>query len=259
VVALYAARRSASYNGVMDLCQEYASSAARVLPAPRGAVPVRPPAPGSSQHCLLLAVDVADFAARGRDEEVQLIIRDTLYRLLTAAFGTCGIAWETCHHEDRGDGVLVVVPLHMPTIVAIDPLVPLLRSGIRRHNRVSSEIARIRLRVAVHVGEVHRDRHGVAGVAVTHLFRLLDASAAREALAAGPGELALIVSGYVYDSVLRPAGDAVDLDAYRPVEVALKETRARAWIQAPVEVVAVTASSGQPAAAAIPPLRAVGR
>ncbi|HEX6470506.1 MAG TPA: hypothetical protein VF069_15520 [Streptosporangiaceae bacterium] len=219
----------------MDLCQECVSSAARALPVPPGVVPVRPPVPGRSQHCLLLAVDVAGFTARGRDDEVQLVIRDALYRLLIAAFCTCGIAWETCHHEDRGDGVLVVVPLHFPTIVVVDALVPRLRAGIRRHNRLSSEIARIRLRVAVHVGEVHRDRYGVAGVAVNHLFRLLDAPAVKETLSAGSGELALIVSDYLYGSVLLPAGEHADLDAYLPVEVALKETRARAWIQAPAQ------------------------
>jgi hypothetical protein len=205
----------------MDPCPEPA--------APPRAILVRPPDPGRSQHCLLFAVDVAGFGRR--DDEVQLNIRTALYRVLIAAFRAGGIAWENCHHEDRGDGVLVIVPLHMPTVVVFDPLLPRLEAGLRRHNRLSCAVAQIRLRVAVHVGEVHRDRHGVAGTAVNHLFRLLDAPAVRAALAASRGELTLIVSHYVYDSVLRHAGARVALTAYRPVDVAVKETRTPAWVQ----------------------------
>lgn len=199
---------------------------------PADAVVIGPPAPGRSQYCLLFGVSVAGFAARGRDDEARLTIRAALYGSLRAAFRTCGIAWDACRHVDRGDGVLVVIPLHLPTVVVIDPLLPLLRAAIQRHNRLSSAIAQIRLCVAVHIGEVHRDQYGVAGVAVDHLFRLLAAPAVKEALTASGGELALIVSGAVYDGVLRPAGGLVDLDTYRPVEVARNGTRARAWVRA---------------------------
>lgn len=208
--------RKPPYNGMMEPLHENATP-----------VPVRPPVPGRSQHCVIFAVDVAGFGWRRRDDEAQLIIRDALYRLLIAAFETSGIAWDSCHHEDRGDGVLVVIPLHMPTSVVVDPLLTYLRAGVRRHNRFSSAVTQIRLRVAVHVGEVHRDRYGVAGVAVTHLFRLLDAPAVKEALTASGDDLALIVSNYLYDSVLAHVGGS----AYGPVEVALKETRTRAWVQ----------------------------
>lgn len=223
----------------MKPCHENASATSRAssiprrVAAPPGAALIRPPDPGRSQHCLLFAVNVADFTRRDGDDEVQLIIRAALYRLLIAAFETCAIRWDNCHHEDRGDGVLVVIPLCMPTVVAVDPLVGLLRAGVRRHNRLSRDIDQVRLRAAVHIGEVHRDQYGVAGVAVNHLLRLLGAPVVNETLTASRSELALIVSAYVYDSVLRQAGEHVDLDTYRPVDVAVAETSARAWIQAP--------------------------
>lgn len=210
-----------------------------------------PPEPGRSQHCLLFAVSVAGFTSRSRDDEVQLIIRAALYRSLIAAFQSCGIAWDNCHHEDRGDGVLVIIPLHMPTVVVIEPLLPRLRAALQRHNRLSSAGARFRLRVAVHIGEVHRDQFGVAGVAVNHLFRLLAAPAIKETLTTGGSELALIVSGYVYDGVLRPAGDLIDLSAYRPADVALNGTRARAWVQAPTgAAIRLRACQSRPSASA---------
>jgi hypothetical protein len=67
------------------------------------------------------------------------------------------------------------------------------------------------------------------------------------------------VSDYVYDSVLLHAGERVDLGAYRPVEVALKETRARAWTQAPANgtTTAVAAMSESAAPGSVAHLRVV--
>ncbi len=57
--------------------------------------------------------------------------------------------------EDRGDGVLVIIPASMPSATVIDPLLDRLRGGLRHHNRVSADSAGIRLRVAIHSGQVH--------------------------------------------------------------------------------------------------------
>jgi hypothetical protein len=105
---------------------------------------------------------VADFTRRDRDDEVQLIIRAALYRLLAASFQMCGIGWDNCHHEDRGDGVLVIIPLHMPTVVVVDQLLPRLRSGVLRHNRLSSEIVQVRLRSSMHPPSGTRWRRAAA-------------------------------------------------------------------------------------------------
>jgi hypothetical protein len=88
---------------------------------------------------------------------------------------------------------------------------------------------------------------------------LLDAPAVNETLAASRSELTLIVSAYMYDSVLRHAGERVDLDAYRPVDVTLKETWARAWIQAPATTASATALPGAAAPDSFAHLRAVGQ
>jgi hypothetical protein len=188
-----------------------------------------------SQHCAILAVDVAGFTDPKRDDEVQLAVRDVLYRLLIAAFDSVGIGWSGCSHEDRGDGALVIVPLHMPTAVLADPLLGHLRAGLRRHNRLSSDAVRIRLRVAVHIGEVHRDRYGFAGTAVNHLFRLLDAPVLKDVLASSGGELALIVSDYVYDSVIRHGPGLIDPATYAPVIAVIEDAPVHAWIHTPAE------------------------
>jgi hypothetical protein len=185
---------------------------------------------GRSQHCVLFAVDIAQFTDARRDDEVQLALRDALYRLLIDSFECSGIAWASCVHEDRGDGVVVVVPAHMPTITIVDPLIDQIRTRLRRHNRLSSPVAQVRLRLAAHIGEVYRDGHGLAGKAVNHLFRMLDAPDLRHVLQSSETELALIVSDYLYDSVIRGGPNGVDPAAYCAVTVQVKQFRARAWL-----------------------------
>lgn len=195
-----------------------------------GAEIVMPPPIGRSQHCVLFAVDIAQFTAAGRDDEVQLAVREALYRLLTDAFRASGIPWRSCVHEDRGDGVIVVIPAHMPTITVVDQLVEQIRVRLRRHNRLASPVAQVRLRLAVHIGEVYRDRHGLAGKAVIHLFRMLDADELRHALRSSESGLALIVSDYVYDAVIDGGPSGVDPTAYSEVTVSVKQFTARAWL-----------------------------
>jgi hypothetical protein len=185
---------------------------------------------GRSQHCVLFAVDIAQFTGDGRDDEVQLALREALYRLLIESFEGSGIPWRACVHEDRGDGVIVVIPAHMPTITVVDPLIKEIGTRLRRHNRLSSRVAQVRLRLAVHIGEVYRDGHGLAGKAVNHLFRMLDAPDLRQALRLSGTGLALIVSDYVYQSVIHGGPGNADPAAYSEVIVRVKQFEARAWL-----------------------------
>jgi class 3 adenylate cyclase len=195
---------------------------------------------GTRRHdCVLFAVDVAGFTRHRRDDDIQLYMREALYRILTQAFEASNLGWDNCLHEDRGDGVLVIVPSGMRSAMVVDPLLDRLRAGLRHHNRVHTERARIQLRVAVHSGPVVRDEHGVSGAALTHVFRLLDAPVLRRALASSEDDLALIVSDHFYDTVIRQAPGMTDPGTFHPARVAVKETRARGWLHIP-------ASSQQP-------------
>ncbi|HEU5160984.1 MAG TPA: hypothetical protein VFU43_28565 [Streptosporangiaceae bacterium] len=186
-----------------------------------------------ARTCVVFAVDIAGFTDAGRDDEVQLALRRALYALLAEAFEASGVSWAECVHEDRGDGVVVVLPEAFPAVVLIDPLLHRLRAALRRHNRMASEVARIGLRVAVHMGQVHRDDHGLAGTAVNHLFRLLDAPVLRAALAAAGSELALIVSDHYYECVVRQRPSMTESAAFRPVAIKVKQTRDHGWIWTP--------------------------
>ena len=176
-------------------------------------------------------MDIANYG--NRNDAIQQHQRQALYGVITRAFEASQLAWDNCHREDRGDGVLVVIPDHAQSWTAVDPLLERLHAGLRHHNRVASTAAQIRLRVAVHSGQVHFDAHGVAGHAVIHLFRLLDAPELKKALAASGDDLALIVSDHYYENVIQHSPGMIDPEAFRPIRVAVKETRTRGWLHLP--------------------------
>ena len=102
----------------------------------------------------------------------------------------------------------------------------------------------MRLRVALHAGEIYQDGHGVGGAAINHAFRLIEAPALRSALNVSPGVLALIVSDWLFDEVVRHYPAAVP-GLYRQVQVTVKETIATGWIRVPEPGFAhATASKG---------------
>jgi class 3 adenylate cyclase len=200
-----------------------------------------------AQHCVIFAVDVAGFTDVKRDDEVQLAVRTALYGLLIEAFDGAHLPWEECLHEDRGDGILVIIPAKMPSATVVDPLMERIRGGLRHHNRLASDAAAIRLRAAVHIGEVHSDAYGLAGSGVNHLFRLLDAPVLKKTLANAGADLALMVSDYFYDSVVKHGPGMIDPATFRPVDVEVKETKTRGWMHLPGVPTALSRlAEGQP-------------
>lgn len=188
--------------------------------------------PGPAVHRTIVVVDVEGFGDDRRTSAHQVAVRAGLYRVLRQAFEHAGVSWDACDHEDRGDGVFVLAPAETPKAPFVDEVPLALVKALREHNTTHADAARIRLRMALHAGEVTYDAYGVTATAVNLAFRLLDAAPLKSALAESPGVLAMITSGWFFDEVVRhsPAGDAA---TYRPVRVTVKETSTMAWITLP--------------------------
>lgn len=183
-------------------------------------------------HRTIVVVDVERFGDPGRTDLDQLAVRDGLYKALIQAFGGSGIKWDSCVSEDRGDGALILVPAEVPKAFVVISLPGRLAEAVSGHNSRRAAPEQMRLRVALHAGEVYRDAHGVAGSAVNHAFRLAQAPALRSALAASPEPLAVIVSDWLFIEVVRHI-PAAEPGSYRKVRVAVKETEAAGWIRIP--------------------------
>jgi hypothetical protein len=181
-------------------------------------------------HRAILIVDVEKFGDPARTNIHQLAIRDTVYKVLQQSFARARIGWADCVTEDRGDGVLVLVPPTVPKSLLVAALPVHLAKILARHNAACPAQVRIRLRVALHAGEVHPDAHGYTGASINRAFRLIGASASRTALRHSSGVVALVVSDWFYDEVVRHH-PAAEPSCFRKVHVVMKETRMTAWVR----------------------------
>jgi hypothetical protein len=186
--------------------------------------------PQHALHRTVVVVDVSAFGQRHRIPQEE--IRRGLYTALESAFEDCGLDWSATHHEDRGDGVFVLVPPDVPKSKVVDGVPHALLGKLRRYNATRTEEARIRLRIAITAGEVQQDEHGVVGDDVTLAFRLLDAEPLRDALARSTALFALIVSQRIFDDVIRQ-DPGMDPSSFRRVDVDVKEVHGHAWLHVP--------------------------
>jgi class 3 adenylate cyclase len=183
-------------------------------------------------HRTILVVDVEGFGDRRRTNAHQVAVRDGLYRVLQLGFQRAGIQWSACDHEDRGDAVFVLAPADVPKAPFVESLPAKLIEAIREHNAAHAEAEQIRLRMALHAGEVYLDDHGATGASINLAFRLSDANQLKIALAKSPGVLAIGASAWFYDEVIRHS-PASNPSQYHQVRIGVKETDTDCWICLP--------------------------
>ncbi|GAA2686907.1 MULTISPECIES: AAA family ATPase [Actinosynnema] len=186
-------------------------------------------ASGQAVHRTVAVVDVEAYGDHRRTNPDRLAVRAAVYAALASAFTSAGVPWDSCDLGDRGDGALVLVPGDVPKGLLVERLPHLLADLLREHNRTHPDGQRVRLRMAVHAGEVYLDGHGAVGHAVNHACRLVDSPAAKRELTGHSGALVLVVSAWFFDEVVRHSRFA-EVGAYRRTRVVAKETDADAWV-----------------------------
>jgi tetratricopeptide (TPR) repeat protein len=179
-------------------------------------------------HRTILVVDVERFGSPMRTDRDRVAIRSSLYRILETTLTAADVPWGDCDCQNTGDGVLVVIPPAVPKSVLTDSLPDRLTSELRTYNESCDGTQQIRLRLALHAGEVRYDAHGVVGTAVNHAFRLLDAKAFKTEFAGAEGPLGVITSSWFFEEVVRHSDTSAE---YRPIRVTAKETDTTAWIR----------------------------
>lgn len=186
---------------------------------------------GLAVHRTIVAVDVEGFGDRRRTNRNQVAVRDGLYRAMQEAFREAGVPWIDRDHEDRGDGMFILVGSEVPKSLFVELLPSALVAALERHNGGHPGVEQIRLRMALHAGEVNYDEHGVTAASINLAFRLLGSDPIKELLADSPSPLAIIASSWFFEEVVQHS--SVDAAAYRPVVVAVKETTTTGWIYLP--------------------------
>ena len=181
----------------------------------------------NGENCTILFSDVVGFSSLDRNDADRLVIRQALLHMTRLTLQKVPGAWS----QDRGDGLLTVVPPSVPTAEVIALLHRELPSALGRHNRTGRESTRFRLRIAVDVGPVTSDSIGVSGEAIIVAARMLDAPIFKAAIGASTADLGVIASRFVYDSAIRHSLNPLDLAGYYQVLVEVKELTIPAWIK----------------------------
>src|SRR5580704_9952865 len=200
------------------------------------------PATGLPHYRAIVALDIE--CSTSRPDPVKAELRNKTYELFDAALCSAGI--HGGHRDrfiDRGDGVLALIhPVDQaPKALLLNRAIPSLNRLLTDHNaslpRPSRTQRQLRVRVVVHAGEVHYDANGCFGEALDVAFRLLDATRVKRTLREAAGPLILVVSGDIYNSVVRHGYDGLDQHAFHPLgRVQVAGKRYLGWIQMPEQV-----------------------
>lgn len=184
-------------------------------------------------HRTILAIEVAGFASPERTDPDRLHLRRAFWDMVRAALASSGISAAQYHAQDVGDGALILIDPAVPRSRLLDSLVTGLAAQLADYNLGQPKRTRLRLRIAVHAGEVLQDEHGHAGQAVVLPLRLLASQELLTALHLTDTDLAVGVTGAVYRGVIEDGYSGIDPSSWRPVEVSVKESRFTAWIYLP--------------------------
>jgi hypothetical protein len=178
-----------------------------------------------------------DVAGSGQfDDREQLWMRAALRTLLADTLALQSLDAAMVGRLDLGDGLRLIFPATVSPCLLLDPLIPNLASGLHKDHEAGGVDDRLRLRVAVHAGLLHRDSDGWAGAPLVHCSRLIGAEPVRRILhAERSARLVLVVSEAIYDSVVRH-GYGLERSSYRSVKVRYKETVVPAWVYVPEQV-----------------------
>ncbi|MET8546385.1 hypothetical protein ABZW03_38045 [Kitasatospora sp. NPDC004799] len=179
----------------------------------------------------VLAVDIEGSSGRG--DTALMTIRRVLATALRESFGQSRIDWSACLREDLGDGLRVTAPAGAAKAALIHPLVHEFAARLRAHNRTAAPATSIRVRMALHAGDLRLGPDGeVAGRPLEVLSRLLDAPVARTALAAAPASTVavLVLSQHFHEETVPHGYPGIDPEMFREVTVRAKEFTAPAWL-----------------------------
>jgi hypothetical protein len=184
-------------------------------------------------HRTIMVLDIVGFAHPHRTDPTRLRLRHQLYELVGQALTGTGIDPDHTPHVDLGDGAMVLLDPRLPASRVVEVLIPRLGASLTERNRRVASDERLRLRVAVHRGEVLIDPHGFVGGALVEASRLSNTAVLREQLDATSADMAVIVSDLVWRELLESRREPLDPDAYHPVGFSTHGVVTRAWVHVP--------------------------
>jgi hypothetical protein len=188
--------------------------------------------PDNPLRRLIVAVDVHRYS--GRDSLAQIDIQRALIDALDKAAHAVGLDRVHWEKQQQGDGELAILPADVNEAVVVADFVKKLVAVLRRQNRSLRRESRLRIRVAIHNGMLHRGANGYPGPGPVTACRLRDAPQVKDALAAADdADLALIVSAEIFRDIVSEDYGDLRPEEFRRVAVALKEYEGEGYLWLP--------------------------
>lgn len=185
-----------------------------------------------SKHYSMAIVDIEKFGTRNNADQSWL--RARMYEMVEKAIEAAGLDWSRCEREDRGDAVILLIPADEAKQDISDGFVRQLNTELIRYAARTTGTVKMRVRLALHFGEVGHDANGWVGGDLNTCCRLVDLPELKLTLQKHQEtNLALVVSNQWYDAVVRHNPGLVDHLKYRRISFVAKELRDIAWIHVP--------------------------
>lgn len=204
---------------------------------------------GHGVRRLCIAVDLEHYSQRSDAGQVEA--QRAMSTLLRRAGEHGALERALWLIQPQGDGELALLPPGIDEAYVITSLMQQVSSGLHEYNRIASDAARLRMRIAVHEGVTYVADSGFAGDAINTVCRLRDAAEARKALHAARGDVVLIVSARIYQDVICGNDSYVLPPAeFRPAQIEMpdKSFRAQAYIYAGGQAAGQSQAGPTPAA-----------
>lgn len=177
----------------------------------------------------IVLVDIQDSARVNDYQQVQR--RAWLLDTLRDATGKLRLYWDELDPADRGDGVRLLVPESAATLTElVDGMPAHLEGPLHEHARMSGGLGRLKVRMTIHAGWLRTSAKGWDGAALVHTARLVDAKTAKQLLGQADAGLALILSEWAFEQVVRSGYSRVKEHEYQQIKVKEKETTTTAWV-----------------------------
>ena len=176
--------------------------------------------PFTGENCTVVYTDVVGFSSARRDDHDRLQIR---HELAVMTFAALKAVWSECFCDDRGDGLLVVIPPTVPTSKVLEYLLVALPIALKQNNDDCDPGARFQLRAALDVGAVVSDEIGVSGEVIINTKRLLDSQVLKRAIGDSEAPLGLVVSEAVFQYTVKHIRSVTDSAAFQKIRVRAKD------------------------------------
>jgi len=181
---------------------------------------------------LCLSVDVEGYGTR--DDIAQGEIQRVLVQMLDMAGARAGVNRRRWQRQSSGDEELALIPAGEAPQRVVGEFCFELAALLHGHNLQAGRSRWLRLRMAIDEGPIQRGANGFVGRAVVGASRLVNSSAARQALADEPdAALVVVLSHVVHRDWVASGRSALDRNQFRRIRVREKEVDEDAWLWVP--------------------------